>query len=378
MELNLDSSFGFVPKSLSGFIAEASTIKDPSEKLSKIDDYVGRLEEEGRKIDAFKRELPLCMLLVNDAIERLREEAKKIRFEESKDGRAVEEFMPLKRNSDEVEDVNLGGDSSDKKSWMSSAQLWSSNVDYDSQKQNPVSEPKKRNEEDDRSVPENPIPSFLPLKDQTGSGILKTSSMKDDKEISQVPSLSLMPPMAAFEDSIKSNNPKGSHSFRSGSGSGSTFLTQQVKLPSKTQLQTQQQQQAFRKQRRCWSPELHRRFVDALQQLGGSQTATPKQIRELMQVEGLTNDEVKSHLQKYRLHVRKIPSCSAASALWMSQDHSGDHSKSNISQSGSPQGPLAGNGSTKDNSMEAEDDEKSDGHSWKGGSSSFRKVGEDV
>lgn len=25
--------------------------------------------------------------------------------------------------------------------------------------------------------------------------------------------------------------------------------------------------------------------------------ATPKQIRELMQVEGLTNDEVKSHLQ---------------------------------------------------------------------------------
>lgn len=29
------------------------------------------------------------------------------------------------------------------------------------------------------------------------------------------------------------------------------------------------QQQALRKQRRCWTPELHRRFVDALQQLGG-------------------------------------------------------------------------------------------------------------
>ena len=28
-----------------------------------------------------------------------------------------------------------------------------------------------------------------------------------------------------------------------------------------------------------------------------STAATPKQIRELMQVEGLTNDEVKSHLQ---------------------------------------------------------------------------------
>jgi SHAQKYF class myb-like DNA-binding protein len=27
--------------------------------------------------------------------------------------------------------------------------------------------------------------------------------------------------------------------------------------------------------------------------------ATPKQIRELMKVDGLTNDEVKSHLQVY-------------------------------------------------------------------------------
>ncbi|KAH7352425.1 hypothetical protein KP509_19G044400 [Ceratopteris richardii] len=60
-----------------------------------------------------------------------------------------------------------------------------------------------------------------------------------------------------------------------------------------------------RKQRRCWAAELHRKFIDALQQLGGAEVATPKQIREIMQVDGLTNDEVKSHLQKYRLHMRK-------------------------------------------------------------------------
>lgn len=29
--------------------------------------------------------------------------------------------------------------------------------------------------------------------------------------------------------------------------------------------------------------------------------ATPKQIRELMKVEGLTNDEVKSHLQVFSI-----------------------------------------------------------------------------
>ena len=35
--------------------------------------------------------------------------------------------------------------------------------------------------------------------------------------------------------------------------------------------QRQQQQQQQRKARRCWSPELHRRFVAALQRLGGAQ-----------------------------------------------------------------------------------------------------------
>ncbi|KAL1558910.1 transcription factor HHO5-like isoform X2 [Salvia divinorum] len=63
-----------------------------------------------------------------------------------------------------------------------------------------------------------------------------------------------------------------------------------------------------KKQRRCWSPELHKIFVDALQQLGGAQTATPKQIRECMKVEGLTNDEVKSHLQKYRIYMKRVDS----------------------------------------------------------------------
>ncbi|KAG6418164.1 hypothetical protein SASPL_120364 [Salvia splendens] len=63
-----------------------------------------------------------------------------------------------------------------------------------------------------------------------------------------------------------------------------------------------------KKQRRCWSPELHKIFVDALQQLGGAQTATPKQIRERMKVEGLTNDEVKSHLQKYRIYMKRVDS----------------------------------------------------------------------
>ncbi|KAL2517540.1 HTH myb-type domain-containing protein [Abeliophyllum distichum] len=62
--------------------------------------------------------------------------------------------------------------------------------------------------------------------------------------------------------------------------------------------QQSQQQESARKQRRCWALKLHWRFVDALQHLGGAQVAIPKQIRELMQVDILTDDEVKSHLHE--------------------------------------------------------------------------------
>ncbi|XVF71315.1 hypothetical protein PTKIN_Ptkin12aG0027400 [Pterospermum kingtungense] len=56
-------------------------------------------------------------------------------------------------------------------------------------------------------------------------------------------------------------------------------------------------QPIWKNNRRCWSSELHERFVEALNLLGGIEVATPKQIRDLMQVEELTIDQVKSHLQ---------------------------------------------------------------------------------
>ncbi|KAL0737541.1 hypothetical protein Bca4012_013751 [Brassica carinata] len=71
-----------------------------------------------------------------------------------------------------------------------------------------------------------------------------------------------------------------------------------------------------RKQRRCWSHELHRRFLNALKQLGGPHVATPKQIRELMKVDGLTNDEVKSHLQASHSKARAVASRETTTGIY--------------------------------------------------------------
>ncbi|KGN48504.1 transcription factor HHO5 [Cucumis sativus] len=360
MELSLDLSLDFSPKTIPQILLQLSSISDSFTKRSKLDDYLKRLEDEMRKIDAFKRELPLCVLLLQDAILRLKEEV--LQF---KDQPVIQDFIPSNPVSDQTDEDNLKRKTS---KWLSSAQLWSTNFNFvDDEISDPKSTINLNGDEDDRSVPQTPIENWNCAKRRRAFELFKDQSnfvkraTKEDVAFSEVPKLTLMTPISdPFPVNLTVKN--GGNGGRNGRAAVSGLSSPAGQMKGQPKLS--QQQQTIRKQRRCWSPELHRRFVDALHRLGGSQVATPKQIRELMQVDGLTNDEVKSHLQKYRLHVRKLSPAEGSSGE--------NELKTSVTHAGSPDGPLHGGGSgkalstTEGESMEVEEDAKSDGHSWKG------------
>ncbi|CAN6245763.1 unnamed protein product [Urochloa humidicola] len=70
---------------------------------------------------------------------------------------------------------------------------------------------------------------------------------------------------------------------------------------------------APKKPRVVWSVELHRKFVAAVNQLGIDK-AVPKRILELMNVDKLTRENVASHLQKYRLYLKRLSAVASQQA----------------------------------------------------------------
>ncbi|XP_071689547.1 transcription factor MYBC1-like [Rutidosis leptorrhynchoides] len=68
----------------------------------------------------------------------------------------------------------------------------------------------------------------------------------------------------------------------------------------------------LKRPRLVWTPQLHKRFVDAVAHLG-IKSAVPKTIMQLMSVDGLTRENVASHLQKYRLYLKRMQGLSSGS-----------------------------------------------------------------
>nr|GMD80068.1 myb family transcription factor EFM-like [Ipomoea batatas] len=296
--------------------------------LQKLEEFLSRLEEERLKIDAFKRELPLCMQLLTNAMEASRQQLQSFRANNNNHGATrpvLEEFIPLKNSSspEGTADQKAAAATGDKANWMTTAQLWSqgNNNNNESAMQQKLEQIQNKETEIGFCVSPNPQMNnsnggaFLPFsKDRSGSCPSPTLALAspDGKDVEEKKSLEIV-----NLGNKCSNGPATPEQGKSGGCGGGGGGGANLPPPQDSQTAAGTAAQPHRKARRCWSPDLHRRFVNALQMLGGSQVATPKQIRELMKVDGLTNDEVKSHLQKYRLHTRRpgpTPQAAAAAA----------------------------------------------------------------
>lgn len=97
----------------------------------------------------------------------------------------------------------------------------------------------------------------------------------------------------------------------------------------------------LKRPRLVWTPQLHKRFVDVVSHLG-IKHAVPKTIMQLMNVEGLTRENVASHLQKYRLYLKRMQGLSGEDPPLSSSDHL--FSSTPVPQSLHDSGGNGGNG----------------------------------
>ncbi|XP_047068120.1 myb family transcription factor PHL5-like [Lolium rigidum] len=94
-------------------------------------------------------------------------------------------------------------------------------------------------------------------------------------------------PSSSLQSQMESHisRPTCGGGLATGNGNGGTAPTPPPP-PSKTRIR--------------WTQDLHERFVECVNQLGGADRATPKGILKLMSSDVLTIYHIKSHLQKYR------------------------------------------------------------------------------
>ncbi|RWR83765.1 two-component response regulator ORR26-like protein [Cinnamomum micranthum f. kanehirae] len=102
---------------------------------------------------------------------------------------------------------------------------------------------------------------------------------------------------------------------------------------------------ALKKARVVWSVDLHQKFVNAVNHIGFDKVG-PKKILDLMNIPGLTRENVASHLQKYRLYLSRLQRqsesntafCGIKQSDFSSKDHPGKFGlqSSTITQHNSP------------------------------------------
>lgn len=184
----------------------------------------------------------------------------------------LEEFIPLKQPSSEG--LDKASNMSEKASWMTSAQLWSQTNDATKHQHTATTTVK----ETDPSFGISPKLA-LDNKQRNGGAFLPFSrerNMCTNTPNQALPELALasldkeMEEKKCFEPEKPVPCPRRESCSKGGPGG---MADQGKSAPSTAELQAMSTTttQTHRKARRCWSPDLHHRFVNALQLLGGSQ-----------------------------------------------------------------------------------------------------------
>ncbi|XP_057460937.1 transcription activator GLK1-like isoform X1 [Actinidia eriantha] len=83
----------------------------------------------------------------------------------------------------------------------------------------------------------------------------------------------------------------------------------------KSSAQSKNNSKGKRKVKVDWTPELHKRFVQAVEQIGVDK-AVPSRILEIMGIDCLTRHNIASHLQKYRSHRKHLLAREAEAVTW--------------------------------------------------------------
>lgn len=112
-------------------------------------------------------------------------------------------------------------------------------------------------------------------------------------------------PSGSVEDVERQQKTNEDADYSSSANEGNWRSSSKRRKDEEEEAEERDDSSSLKKPRVVWSVELHQQFVAAVNQLGIDK-AVPKKILELMNVPGLTRENVASHLQKYRLYLRRL------------------------------------------------------------------------
>ncbi|XP_058109554.1 transcription factor PCL1-like [Magnolia sinica] len=123
------------------------------------------------------------------------------------------------------------------------------------------------------------------------------------------PSANNLKSLPPFESRLDPDDDEAMNSPRDGSDSRKVRRLMETAEEADSALRSENSEDAaartLKRPRLVWTPQLHKRFVDVVAHLG-IKSAVPKTIMNMMNVEGLTRENVASHLQKYRLYLKRM------------------------------------------------------------------------